>query len=145
MAEAIFLHKIRELGLLHQFEADSCGTGDYHIGMEPDHRTISTVARNGVAMNHRARQLAPSDFAEFDHILVMDESNLRNTLRVARVPHHPKVQLMRTYDPLPSSSEVPDPYFGGEEGFQEVFEILDRSIDGFIQHLMTDSASTPAR
>jgi protein-tyrosine phosphatase len=139
LAEAIFKHKIRNLGLETHFLADSCGTGDYHIGLPPDNRTIRNATKNGVSIDHLARQLHPTDFEKFDHVLVMDESNLRNTLRVADVRYHEKVKLMRSYDPVALNAEVPDPYFGGEEGFQEVFDILDRSIDRFIQELTAGS------
>lgn len=139
LAEAIFKHKVRNLGLDGHFSADSCGTGDYHIGLPPDKRTIQNATKNGIPIDHRARQLHPTDFEKFDHVLVMDESNLRNTLRVADARYHEKVRLMRSYDPLAFNAEVPDPYFGGEDGFQEVFEILDRSMDHFIQQLTADS------
>lgn len=132
MAEAIFKHKITEMGLNSTVFADSCGTGDYHIGQGPDVRTVSTLRKNGVQIVHTVRQLAVSDFETFDHILVMDQKNYENTLRVAEARHHTKVELMRTYDPQ-GGEEVPDPYWGTASDFDEVFEMLDRSIGRFIE------------
>lgn len=131
MAEAIFKHKITEMGLNSTVFADSCGTGDYHIGQGPDARTVSALRKNGVEIAHTVRQLAVSDFETFDHILVMDQKNYENTLRVADARHHTKVELMRKYDPQ-GGEEVPDPYFGTALDFDEVFVMLDRSIQHFI-------------
>jgi protein-tyrosine phosphatase len=92
--------------------------------------------KNGIAINHCGRQLCEADLKEFDFILAMDKSNYQNILRLpgSNTFSH-KVQLMRFFDPLDKNGEVPDPYHGGEKGFQEVFDILDRSLDSFIDHL----------
>lgn len=135
LAEAVFNHKIRENKLEHIFQADSCGTGNYHIGAPPDHRTINTANKNGVAISHKARQLSEADLIDFDHIFAMDESNQFNILRLpsaSKLKH--KVRLMREFDPH-GPGDVPDPYHGTETDFQEVFEILDRSIGQFILEL----------
>jgi protein-tyrosine phosphatase len=137
MAEAIFNHKIREQGLDHVLSADSCGTGNYHIGAQPDPRTIANARKNKVSIEHCARQLSLTDFDSFDYIMAMDHSNFQNINRLANSPaHRAKITLMRDFDPLHKGAEVPDPYFGGEEGFQEVFQILDRTMDNFIDHLV---------
>jgi protein-tyrosine phosphatase len=134
MAEAIFNHKIKEFKF-ESFQADSCGTGNYHIGGPPDHRTIFTAKKNGVAISHKARQLSDADLIEFDHIIAMDESNEFNILRLPSAnTHKQKVRLMREYDPH-GPGDVPDPYHGTEADFQEVFEILDRSVGQFILQL----------
>jgi protein-tyrosine phosphatase len=133
LAEAVFKHKVRELGLTDAFEADSCGTADYHIGSNPDPRTIKNALKNGVSMDHSCRQLCVDDFEQFDRIFVMDEYNYRHALRLAPEPHRHKVQLMRTYDPQGKGLPVPDPYYGGEREFQEVFDILDRTIMCFLK------------
>lgn len=137
LAEALFIHKIASLGIHHHFHADSCGTSNYNIGNGPDPRTLKNALRNGVKMNHNARQLSPRDFEDFDRILVMDNQNMRNTLAVAETRHHSKIMLMRSFDPL-GPGEVPDPYYGGEKDFQEVFEILERSVEGFLQALLRE-------
>jgi protein-tyrosine phosphatase len=138
LAEAIFKHKIRAQGLTDIVEADSCGTSNYHIGSTADSRTIANATRNGVTIDHFGRQLCEKDLDDFDYILAMDKSNYRNILRITNQQHlHTKVMLMRDFDDHHKGGEVPDPYYGGEKEFQEVFEILDRSIDRFIDHLKT--------
>jgi protein-tyrosine phosphatase len=132
MAEAIFNYKISEKGLIHQFQSDSCGTGDYHIGLPPDHRTIKNTLSNGVPISHAARQLTEQDLETFDLILAMDQRNYENIhlLSTAEVNRH-KIKLMRDFDPH-EPGEVPDPYWGGDVEFQQVFQILDRSIENMI-------------
>ena len=96
MAEAIFNHKIRERGLDNVFEADSCGTGNYHIGDQPDPRTIANAKKNKVAISHCARQLSSEDLDRFDYVLAMDSSNLQNILRLSNSHQHAgKICLMR--------------------------------------------------
>jgi len=135
LAEAVFKHKIRERKLDEFIEADSCGTSNYHIGDKPDPRTLANAINNGVQIDHLGRQLCDADFENFDHILAMDRSNLNNIMRLpgsARFAN--KVKLMRDYDPE-GKGEVPDPYYGGEAGFQQVFDILTRTMDVFIDQL----------
>jgi protein-tyrosine phosphatase len=136
LAEAIFRHKITSKGLDHLIEVDSCGTANYHVGDLPDSRTRANAHKNGVTLHHRGRQLSSYDLEQFDFILAMDQSNYRNILSLENASLHThKIMLMRTFDPTGHLMEVPDPYCGSENDFQEVFEILDRSIHFFIQHL----------
>jgi protein-tyrosine phosphatase len=141
LAEAIFNHKVRQQNLGHRFDVDSCGTGNYHIGDQPDKRTVASAQRNGVAINHYCRQLTRSDLDEFDYIMAMDHSNYRNILRLdSSNSKKEKVYLMRDFDPHGKGQEVPDPYYGNERDFQAVFEILDRSLEHFLAHV-TSAAS----
>lgn len=136
MAEAIFKDKVTRKELQDRFVIDSCGTSDYHIGDIPDHRTIATARKNGIGINHYVRQFIPEDLDDFDYIMAMDRSNHMNILRLSTGGiHAQKVFLMRDFDLLGKGEEVPDPYYGGERHFQEVYEILDRSIENFIGHL----------
>lgn len=136
LAEAIFKDKVKRRNLDRYIEADSCGTANYHIGHSPDDRTIRNALKNGVTIDHLGRQLADDDLDRYDFILVMDNSNHRNVLRLKSAEKHQhKISLMRTYDSSGVGKEVPDPYYGNERDFQEVFEILDRSTEQFIQHL----------
>ena len=136
LAEAIFVHKIRELGLAGELVADSCGTANYHIGDMPDPRTIRNAFKNGILMSHLGRQLSAKDLEAFDLILAMDQSNLANIKRLGNASQHfHKISLMRSYDPIGKNLDVPDPYHGDEKDFQEVFEILDRSTDQLIAQL----------
>ena len=135
LAEAIFKHKLRERGLTSKIEADSCGSANYHIGDSPDPRTIANAKKNGVTIDHCGRQLSVDDIESFDYILAMDSSNFTNIHRLLKdEKHKPKIQMMRDYDPK-GKGDVPDPYYGGEKNFQEVFEILDRTMDGFLDKL----------
>jgi protein-tyrosine phosphatase len=136
LAEAIFKLKIREKNLERYLEADSCGTANYHVGGSPDPRTIANATKNGVAIKHVGRQLSETDLENFDIILAMDQSNYDNILRLSNsASHQSKIKLMREYDSIGKGNDVPDPYYGSEKNFQEVFEILDRSIESFIEDI----------
>jgi protein-tyrosine phosphatase len=134
LAEAIFNHQIREKKLQRHFKIASCGTANYHIGDPPDPRTIKNATRNGVKIDHLGRQFCSADFEGFDLILAMDKSNLANILRVPGAEKYAdRVKLMRTFDTIDRGFDVPDPYYGTEKDFQEVFDILDRSIRTLIE------------
>ncbi|MBA4053849.1 MAG: protein tyrosine phosphatase [Marivirga sp.] len=136
LAEAIFIDKIVRKKLEDRFEVDSCGTSNYHIGDIPDHRTIATAQQNGIKINHIVRQFVTEDLETFDYIMAMDRSNQQNILRLSGDgKHEQKVFLMRAFDPLGTGEEVPDPYYGSERHFQEVYEILDRAMDNFLLHI----------
>jgi len=138
LAEAIFKDKVREKDLEHFFEIDSCGTSDYHIGEQPDRRTIANALKNGVAIDHCGRQFTVRDLEEFDYIFAMDKSNQHNILRLMKdEKYRKKVMLMREFDTIGKGEEVPDPYYGGEKNFQEVFEMLNRSTENFLKHVET--------
>jgi protein-tyrosine phosphatase len=136
LAEAIFISKIKEKGLSSGFIVQSCGTANYHIGDMPDPRTISNAFKNGIHINHVGRQLSMEDLDSFDLILAMDRSNLNNIKRLGNAESNlHKISLMRSHDPLGRNKDVPDPYYGNENDFQEVFDILDRSITQLIIQL----------
>jgi len=132
LAEAIFNERVRQKGLLDEFQSDSCGTANYHVGDWPDDRTIKCADRNGVPINHLGRQLKRDDLDKFDLILAMDRSNFQNILGLSNESNRSKVKMMRDYDPE-GQGDVPDPYYGGNKDFDEVFEILDRSIEVLIR------------
>lgn len=137
LAEGILKHKLKLMGLDSKVMVDSCGTSNYHIGDLPDSRTRDNAKKNGITLDHRGRQLSNKDIDQFDFILAMDRSNYNNILRLVDDSSlKSKVMLMREFDHQ-EGTEVPDPYYGGEDGFQEVFDILDRSIDEFIRHLQS--------
>ena len=128
------MHKVTAMGLHGRFQADSCGTSNCNIGSSPDPRTLRNAAANGILMDHVARQLIRSDFDEFDRILVMDSHNLEQTRLICGPSHFSKVLMLRSFDPM-GPGDVPDPYYGGDKGFQEVFDILNRSMDQLIVQL----------
>lgn len=140
LAEAVFKHKIREKGIADLFEADSCGTANYHVDDTPDPRTIANAKKNGVKIDHFGRQLKARDLEYYDHIFAMDNSNLRNIQNLPNAgKYSEKIRLMRDYDPVSTGGEVPDPYYGHERDFQEVFEILDRSTEALIASLTKEA------
>jgi protein-tyrosine phosphatase len=141
LAEAIFKHKIKAKKLEAIYEADSCGTSNYHIGEPPDHRTIRNALKNDVTIEHLGRQLTERDLESFDFVLAMDRSNYNNIFRLRNaMEHNHKILMMRQFDIVDEDGEVPDPYYGGDRGFQDVFDILERSIESFIGYLESQGA-----
>ncbi len=119
------------------FEVDSAGTGNYHIGEQPDPRTLKNARANGVILNHKCRQFVEQDFYDFDYIIAMDDSNKANILKIKpEAELNVKIIKMRQYDPLQKDTNVPDPWFGGEKGFDEVYQILLRSCKNFYDSLI---------
>jgi protein-tyrosine phosphatase len=142
LAAAIFKHKIAKNGMDSRVEVDSCGTSDYHIGDNADPRTRANATKNGIAIEHCVRQLTDADLHHFDFIFAMDKSNYQNILRLKSAnANRSKIRMMREFDPVGKGREVPDPYHGDEKGFQEVFEILDRSTDQFIDLLQREQVA----
>ncbi|GGZ29463.1 protein-tyrosine-phosphatase [Echinicola pacifica] len=137
LAEAIFNHQITQEGLNNKFSSDSCGTSDYHIGELPDERSITTAQKHSISINHRGRQLNHADIRDFDYIIAMDHSNVKNIRKLMEGYNlsHSQILLMRKFQPQADSDEVPDPYYGGEDGFEKVYQILDESIREFILQL----------
>lgn len=134
LAEAIFIKKIGQEGLSDKFSVDSAGTGAYHIGKDPDHRSIKTAQNHQVPIDHKARQVIFEDASKFDYILAMDDSNHDNILKIINQSHK-GLFLMRKFDSEAPNADVPDPYYGKEDGFEEVYQILDRCIKEFIEYL----------
>lgn len=124
MAEGIFRDKAKSLGLDVSF--DSCGTGDWHVGDEPDERAQACIRKNGGDISDlRGRQFRKSDFNSFDRIFTMDESNHTNILKLADSQvHRDKVKMILNETHPGSNMSVPDPYFGGESGFDGVYQML---------------------
>ena len=138
LAEGIFRQRVTERSLSDAFEIDSCGTAAYHVGELPDQRSIANANANGVRYSHRARQLEVADFHNFDYIVPMDASNHRNILSIESGEVTARIVKMRDFDAHGQGSDVPDPYYGGEQGFQNVFEILDRSTQAFLDYLIEE-------
>lgn len=137
LAEALFMKHVKERGLEHKYSADSCGTESYHIGEQPDARSRANARENGLEYSHAARHLREEDFHKFDMIIPMDA---RNQLFIEHYhgKNEVKVQLMRVYDHGYEGLDVPDPYYGGDEGFQNVYEILDRSTGNLLDELESE-------
>jgi protein-tyrosine phosphatase len=128
LAEGIFDEMVKEQGLEDRISCDSCGMAAYHISSQPDSRTVANAKENGLELNHQARQFDGSDLDKFDQILVMDRANYEEVRQFfISEGHASKVRLMRAYDLEEPNKDVPDPYYGGDQGFQEVYDILYRS------------------
>jgi len=140
MAEGIVRDRIDELGL--DIELDSAGTGDWHVGEAPDKRARANMKENGHDISDlRARQFTSEDFNVFDRIYVMDQSNYDNVLRLANSEEDKaKVDLFLNLASPGSDAEVPDPYFGGESGFQHVYELLNKATDRLMQELSDEKS-----
>lgn len=133
LAEAIFRRKVKINSKTEEVDTDSCGTASYHIGESPDARSVELAQENEMEISHSGRQLNIRDFFDFEYILAMDNANLSEILAVKPSGATARIQLLRDFDPEPESGEVPDPYYGGKKEFQNVFDILNQSIDGFIK------------
>ena len=133
MAEGILRKKIEQNNL--DIFVDSAGTANFHVGESPDARAIKTAKKFGVDISPlRGRQFTESDFDNFDHIFVMDDSNRSNVLKLSRnETDRKKVRLFLDLTDEFHSKDVPDPWFGGDEGFVEVFEMLDKACENFLQ------------
>lgn len=140
-AEAVMRHLVASEGLEDKVEIDSAGTGDWHVGYPPDARSSRAAAARGVTLSGKARQVTPADFERFDYLLAMDCSNQQALKTLAPDEGaRKKVHLLRSFDPASEGweLEVPDPYYGGERGFDEVFEICEAACRGLLQHLRAE-------
>jgi protein-tyrosine phosphatase len=135
IAEGIFQYLINEHDFAGEIETDSAGTASYHIGSLPDKRARFTCAQNGITLTHRARKFIQEDFDLFDYILAMDKENLRNIHALDHGKGKAKVMFMRDFDPLGKGEEVPDPYYGADDGFVEVFTMLERSCKKLLEEI----------
>jgi protein-tyrosine phosphatase len=138
-AEAIMAHRLGFEDLGVHVEVESAGTGDWHVGHPPDERARDEATRRGVPMAGVAQQFTAADFDRFDMVLAMDSANLDALRAIAPTPGAAsKVHLLREFDPQAHGDlDVPDPYFGGQDGFVDVFDMVDRSIIGLIGHIGT--------
>jgi low molecular weight protein-tyrosine phosphatase len=142
-AEAVMAQLVAEAGLSDAIEVASAGTARYHVGDPPDPRTVSEARRRGVPIVHRARQLTRDELGDWDLLLVMDGDNLRDVRRLAGdradLAH---VRLLRSFDPAAGGAgdaapEVPDPYYGSDEGFALMFDLIEPACRGLLEHLTT--------
>ena len=136
MAEGVFRRVAEEEGLIDRFEIDSAGLGDWHIGQAPDHRAQKAARSRGVDISSQsARQVVDEDFDRFDLLLVMDRSNYAELK--ARAPHEARAKIRPFLDfaPQAGTSDVPDPFFGGAEGFDHVLDLIEAASRGLLASL----------
>lgn len=135
LADGILRRKVQEQNL--NVEVDSAGTADYHVGEAPDKRMIATAKNRGTDISFlRGRQFVKTDFDSFDQIYVMDKSNFQNVIHLARnTEDKAKVKLILNESFPNEDMEVPDPYYGGQAGFEHVYDLLDEVTDKIIEKL----------
>jgi protein-tyrosine phosphatase len=140
MAEGVFKHILQEEGLQDRIRVDSAGTGSWHVGESPDIRSVRTAARHGVALSGNARQVRPEDFRSFDYIVAMDLENLEDLEHFRDgVGGDAALLLLREFDPKGGpGAEVPDPYYGGAHGFDDVFAMVERACRGLLAHILDE-------
>jgi protein-tyrosine phosphatase len=136
-AEGVMRHLVNSAGLTGQIEVASAGTSAYHLGELPDRRSTQAARRRGFELTGRSQQFGPSDFDRFDYVVAMDRSNLRDLRAlVANEEQANKLVLLRDCDPeSPPGSNVPDPYFGGEEGFDHVLDVCEAGCRHLLQRI----------
>ena len=137
-AEAIFLSLLEKRELADRFIVDSAGTGSWHIGKKADSRMRNAAERRDINILSRARQINGKDFDQFNYILAMDDSNFRNIQELKnRTPSNDFATIKKIQDfrSVFNEQEVPDPYFGGDEGFDYVLDILEDSVNGFLESI----------
>lgn len=139
MAEMVVRGELERAGLAGKVKVDSAGTGDWHLGGPMDRRARAELARHGYdGSGHRARQIGPSWLGDYDLLVAMDGSNLRNLRQMAADPQldADRIALFRSFDPAaPRGAEVPDPYGGGGRAFAEVFELIQAAARGLASQL----------
>jgi protein-tyrosine phosphatase len=135
-AEGFFRHHLAQSTLAGKIGVDSAGTHDYHLGNPPDPRAIEAAYRLGVDISGlRARRVRHADFHDYHRIIAMDSDNLRALRQLNREPEGPVIELMMSYAPGNGTSEVPDPYYGGQEDFEYMCALLDQATRGLLHSL----------
>jgi protein-tyrosine phosphatase len=136
LAEGVFRHKVKQEGAGDRFFIDSAGTGGWHVGAPPDERMRSVAEAHGVVLDSAARQVEPDDFERFQHLLCADEDNREDLLAMGAPAD--RVRLLLECDPSAPMVEIPDPYYGGEDGFRLVYRLVDSACDALLRELLVE-------
>ncbi len=138
-AEGVLRQRLAAAGLEEAVRVDSAGTHDYHLGKPPDPRAVAAAAARGIDISGlRARQVTRTDLEHFDYVLAMDEENLEHLRMLGQ--GRARVGLLMDYAPGWQTREVPDPYFGGPEGFHQVLDMLQDACDGLLRDIRSRAA-----
>ena len=141
-AEGVFLHLLNQRGLSDRFVVDSAGTGGWHTGNPADRRMQAAAGRRGIQLPSRARQISLDDLSDFDLVLTMDDANLTAVQGLAREAGRratATVQPMLSYAKRFTETEVPDPYYGGEAGFEHVLDLLEDACSNLLDELSSQA------
>ena len=141
-AEGVMRHMLREAGLEDRVQVDSAGTGGWHVGAPPDERATAAAQARGIALEGAARRFEVEDFDDYDLILAMDRENLRDLRRLAPDDEaRAKVRMLREFDPASRGDaaagdlDVPDPYYGGARGFDDVIDLVQAACRGLLEQI----------
>lgn len=137
MAEGVFRHLVDEAGYSSSIRVDSAGTGSWHVGESPDLRAARTARAHGIDLLGTSRQVQPEDLRNFDYVIAMDLENLHSLERLRDATgDDASLYLLREFDPEGGpGAEVPDPYYGGAFGFEDVFQMVKRSGEALLAHI----------
>ncbi len=138
LAQGVMEFRLRMAGLDGQVVADSAGTYGYHVGEPADTRAIEAAARRDIDIsNQRARRVTGDDFVSFDYLLAMDQDNLRQLRERCPATQRLKLKLLMEFTAGNAGLEVPDPYYGGNEGFERALDLIELAVDGVIREIQT--------
>lgn len=141
-AEGVMRHIVEQEGIADEFEIDSAGTGSWHIGDAPDPRSRAAAEARGIHIGGHARQVTGADFDHYDLILAADRYNFRDLTAIAPTDEaEAKVKMLREFDPMstPEDLDVPDPYYGGPSGFDDVIDLVEAACRGLLEHVKTEA------
>jgi protein-tyrosine phosphatase len=141
-AEGVMRHLVERAGITDDFEIDSAGTGSWHIGDPPDKRSVSAAAARGIQIGGRARQVTSADFDHYDMLLVADRHNFRDLQAIAPTDEaEAKIHYLREFDPMttPEGLDVPDPYYGGPSGFDDVIDLVEAACNGLLEQVLAQN------
>jgi protein-tyrosine phosphatase len=142
--EGVMKHHVVKRGLEDRIEVDSAGTHAYHIGEQPDPRSIQEALRHGVDLrDQRARQVQQTDFDRFDYVIAMDQYNFDLLEEQCPTDKRNRLHIMPQFAPHLGEDEVPDPYYGGAQGFPNVFRIVEESVQGLLDHIEREHFNGP--
>ena len=137
MAEGVFRRVAEEEGVLHLFEIDSAGLGDWHIGQAPDARAQGAARNRGIDISGQsARQVTSADYTRFDLLLAMDDSNYEELIQLAPKSARHKVRRFLDFAPQAGTKDVPDPFYGGREGFDHALDLIEDAARGLLADLL---------
>lgn len=144
MAEGVFSRVAEDAGKRHLFEIDSAGMGDWHKGEAPDHRAQKAALGRGVDISGQAaRKVELEDFEDFDLVLAMDGSNIEDLHDIAPHAARPKIRRFLDYAPQVGTQDVPDPYYGGTEGFNHALDLIEAAAQGLLAELTEETKKDP--
>ena len=145
LAEGVFRRVAEDEGVLQLFDIDSAGLGDWHVGQAPDIRAQAAARNRGVDISGQsARQIRPADFSRFDLLLAMDGSNYQELVQLAPSDERHKIRRFLDYAPHVGTQDVPDPFYGGREGFDHALDLIEQAARGLLAELLSEG-SKPAK